>query len=76
MTHDYDHCPAKVEIANFHRWQIEQNHTLQELTEGVQELCKGDAYRRGGRDMLKWILGFAGVSGLTGIAGLLINLFT
>jgi hypothetical protein len=76
MTHEYDGCPAKPEIENLKSWQVRQNGSLEKLAGAVQELCEGDAYRRGGKDMLKWILGFAGLGGLTGIAGLFINLFT
>jgi hypothetical protein len=75
MTHEYEDCPARPEIANLKGWQQRQNGSLEKLAIAVQDLCEGDAYRRGGRDMLKWILGFAGIGTITGIAGLFVQLF-
>ena len=76
MSHDYDQCPARPEIENLKRWQESQNGQLDRLADSIHSLCEDEAYRRGGVHMLKWILGFAGLGGISGLVGLLINIFT
>ncbi len=73
VAHEYDNCPAKIEILHLQNWETQQNNKLGKLTEAVQELCEHEARRAGAEGMLKWIIGLVGVSGLASIISVIVG---
>jgi len=70
----YDSCRAKNEIENLKTWQQGQNNHLGHIDECLGDLREAEARRAGAEAMLKWILGFAGFSGLTALVSLILQL--
>ena len=80
--HDPNTCHGLREVRStcdeLRRWQKEQNGTLGRLERKIDQLATrveaaaiAEATRRGAEGMLKWILGFAGLSTVISLASLL-----
>lgn len=75
-----DECPNHFRVLNLEKWQKDQNGTLGRLerkvdglTEKVDEVCSENSYRKGGEQMLKWIIGLVGFTGIVSIIGLIVG---
>jgi hypothetical protein len=72
--HAWQDCPNTARITDLERWQHAQNGHLRSIDECLSDLKDAESRRAGAESMLKWILGFAGLGGITGIIGLIVNL--
>lgn len=75
LEHPWKDCPNTQSIGNLERWQEAQNGHLSDMSKALGALEQAEARRAGLESFIKWILGFAAVSGATGITSLVLKLF-
>jgi hypothetical protein len=74
--HEWTDCTGHAEVETMKDRQDRQDRHLEKTDTCVMDLKLKAARWEGAVGMLKWILGFAGLGSLTGIAGLIVNLAT
>jgi len=72
--HSYATCQGKSEIDNLKRRSDTQNGHLADIADSLGELREAEARRSGGESMLKWILGFAGFSGVAALVSAILQI--
>lgn len=73
---DWQDCPITQRVAGLERWQTAQNSHLHSIDECLGELRAAEHRRSGMEALLKWILGFAGFSGIISLVSLFVKIGT